>query len=53
MRNNKHSGQPKDCDNTPGEKACKKRQKNSNGNNSCLCKYCKAVDGKGRRVSKL
>lgn len=50
MNNNKHSGRPKGCNNTPGEKACKKRQKNSRNNNTCLCRHCKAVDGNGKRV---
>ncbi len=53
MHKNKYPGQPKGCDSTPGEKSCKKRQKNSNSNRACLCKSCKAKDEKGKRISKI
>ncbi len=55
MRKREYPGRPDGCDNTPGERACEKRQKGKRKKKSenLLCKRCKAKNQKDKRISRV
>ncbi len=51
MKNHKYPGRPKGCSNTPGEGACKKRQKNEREKRYGLCQSCQVKNERNKRIS--
>ncbi len=51
MKKHEHTGRPKNCGSTPGERSCKKRQKHTIKRKNGLCKCCQVKDIHGKRIS--
>jgi len=51
MKKHKYPGRPKNCENTPSEKSCKKRQRHTMRDGRGSCKCCQVKDTHGKRIS--